>query len=237
MILNRPNWQKEILSIVLDNIYWLLWSNRNWDFPSLGLIGMCIKQKRDNSNSRGATIHCKGFWENKVDILHWPKMEMLNIGMKCEPKHGYGGWLVGVGTVWCGVVVVGLRVPEGVSQGHGSPLQRHQSWAARAKGGGGGGASSSRLFVSISGPQWHACEQAAESCEGAAAAASLLWSKSIGGGEGESASAGGASSSGPPRVCTFLLSSLRSTFNARRSFSSRCTLPWRPSKSRSRTVF
>lgn len=60
-------------------------------------------------------------------------------------------------------------------------------------------------------------------------------SESVGGGEGESVP--GSSQGSPLKFWTFLLSSLRSTFSARRSLSSLWTLPWSASKSRSWTDF
>lgn len=98
-------------------------------------------------------------------------------------------------------------------------------------------APSSRVSVSSSGSQWQDWEQGAVSGR-------LLGSckESVGGGEGESVPGSEVGAPVVPlcgslRFWTFLLSSLRSTLRARRSFSSRWTLPWSASNSRSCTDF
>lgn len=99
-------------------------------------------------------------------------------------------------------------------------------------------ASSSRASVSSSGSQRQEWEQAVVSETGQVPGSSR---ESVGGGEGESdlglVAPPAALLCWPPRFWTFLLSSFRSTFSARRSFSSRWTLPWSASNSLSRTDF
>lgn len=100
-------------------------------------------------------------------------------------------------------------------------------------------APSSRASVSSSGSQWQDWEQGVGSGTGWLLGSSR---ESVGGGEGESVPGSEVGAPVAPlwgslRFWTFLLSSLRSTLSARRSFSSRWTLPWSASKSRSRTDF
>lgn len=103
-----------------------------------------------------------------------------------------------------------------------------------------GGPAAPSTSVSVSGcwSQWQDWEQGAVSGTGWPLGSSR---ESVGGGEGELVPETGVSaapSSGALlRLRTFLLSSLRSTLSARRSFSSRWTFPWRASKSRSCTDF
>lgn len=99
---------------------------------------------------------------------------------------------------------------------------------------------SSRIrFVLSSGPQWQEWAQEVVSKTEHALGSGK---ESVGGGEGESVpgsevEAPEAPPCWPLRFWTFLLSSFRSTLSARRSLSSRCTLPWRASNSLSRTAF
>lgn len=93
--------------------------------------------------------------------------------------------------------------------------------------------------VSVCGSQWHEWEQEVLSAAGQAPGSGT---ESVGGGDGESVPGSEAGAPAvppgcPPSSCTFFFSSFRSTFSARRSFSSRCTLPCSASKSRSRTAF
>lgn len=101
-------------------------------------------------------------------------------------------------------------------------------------------ASSSRAPVSSCGSQWQDWEQGVV----VSGTGWLLGSgkESVGGGEGDSVpgsevGAPAVPPSWPLRFWTFLLSSFRSTLSARRSFSSRWTLPWSASNSRSREDF
>lgn len=84
---------------------------------------------------------------------------------------------------------------------------------------------------------WRDCEQGTVSgTEGLLGSSEV----SVGGGEGESlprSETGGSAAPSLLRLWTFLLSSLRSTLSARRSFSSRWTFPCRASNSRSCTDF